>query len=104
MLTMKGSKHEGKGGGFEAQGEETPSMLVSSGDGDDEEDEDGEITPSPHSPPPKDLLSLGDLFSQQARIFIGVHRIKRPRMGTWAFGHCSACRHSPVLRWYILAY
>jgi hypothetical protein len=87
MQTTKGSRHKGKGGGFEAQGEETPSKLVSSGDGDDEEDEDeeeGEITPSPHSPPPKDLPSLGDLFSQQARIFIGVRRIKCPRMGTRA--------------------
>jgi hypothetical protein len=36
------------------------------GDGDEEEDEDveeGEITPSPHSLPPEDLPSLGDLFS-----------------------------------------
>jgi hypothetical protein len=45
---------------------ETPFEPKSSGDGNEEEDEDeldGEITPSPHSPPPKDLPPLGDHFS-----------------------------------------
>jgi hypothetical protein len=72
--TMKGSRHRSKGGGLgvppaqtttKAQGEETPSEPESSGDDNEEEDDDkeeGEITPSPHSPPPEDLLSLGDLF------------------------------------------
>jgi hypothetical protein len=51
-------------------GEETPSEPESSRDDNEEEDKDveeGEITLSPHSPPPEDLPSLGDLFSQQAR-------------------------------------
>jgi hypothetical protein len=36
------------------------------GDGDEEEDEykeEGEITTSPHSPPPEDLPSFGDPFN-----------------------------------------
>jgi hypothetical protein len=47
------------------RGEETPSEPESSGDGDveDEDNEEGEITPSSHSPPLVDLLLLGDLFS-----------------------------------------
>jgi hypothetical protein len=47
-----------------ARGEEITSEPESSGSG-DEEDEDeieGAITP-PHSLPPKDIPSLGDLFS-----------------------------------------
>jgi hypothetical protein len=75
-------------------GEETPSEPESSGDDDEEEDEDeeeGKITPSLPSlplkaPPPRP--SLGDLFSQQAGISIGL------------LTH----HHSPVLRWYILSY
>jgi hypothetical protein len=50
-----------------ARGEETPSESESLGDGDEEEDkneEEGDITPSPHSPPPKDLPSLDDLLGQ----------------------------------------
>jgi hypothetical protein len=44
--------------------------------------EDREIPPSPHSPPPEDLPSLGDLFSQQTGISVGARKIKRPWMGT----------------------
>jgi hypothetical protein len=50
---------------MKAQGEETPSEPESSGDDNEEEEhdkEEGEITPSPHSPPPEDLLSLGGMF------------------------------------------
>jgi hypothetical protein len=53
----------GGGGGLE----ETFSKPESSGDDDEVDDEDkeeGEITPSPHSPPPKDVPSIGDLCSQ----------------------------------------
>jgi hypothetical protein len=56
-------------------GEESPYEPESLGGGIKEEDEDkeeGEVTPPPHSLPPEDLPSLGDLFSQQAGIFIGV--------------------------------
>jgi hypothetical protein len=60
----------------------TPSEPESSGDDDDEEDEDeeeGEITPSPPPlPPPKDLPSLGNLFSQQAEISVGAHGQNTP--------------------------
>jgi hypothetical protein len=55
--------------------EETPSKPDSSGDGIEEEheyEEEGEITPPPHSPPPEDLPLVGDLFSQQAGISVGV--------------------------------
>jgi hypothetical protein len=38
---------------------------------------EGEVTPPPHSLPPDDLPSLGDIFSQQQRIFIDVHRPKQ---------------------------
>jgi hypothetical protein len=70
-----------------ARREETSSEPKSLGDGDDEEDEgeeEGEVTPSPHSPPPDYLLSLGDLFRQQAGISVGTHRLKRHLMGTRA--------------------
>jgi hypothetical protein len=65
-------------------GGEAPSELESSGDDDVEEDEDeevGEITPSPHSPPPEDVPSLGDLFSQQTGIFFGARQTKHSWMG-----------------------
>jgi hypothetical protein len=69
-----------------AKGEETSSKSKSMGDDDvevDEDEEEGEITPSRQSPPPpKDFPSLGDLFSQQAGISIGVCRMKHPRAGT----------------------
>jgi hypothetical protein len=80
-LECRPSDCEGTGGGG------TPFEPKSSGDGDEEEDEDeeeGEITLSSHSPPPEDLPSLGDLFSQQAEIFVGMHRTRRPRTGTEA--------------------
>jgi hypothetical protein len=71
----------------------TPSEPESSGDDDDEEDEDeeeGEITSSPPNlPPPKDLPSLGNLFSQQAEISVGAHRAKHPWARTVSY---------PVLR------
>jgi hypothetical protein len=44
----------------------------------------GEITLSPHSPPPEDLPSLGYLFIQQAGISIGARQLKRPQTGTGA--------------------
>jgi hypothetical protein len=46
---------------------------------DEEEDEYGEVgevTPPPHSPPHEDLPSLGDIFSRQVGISIGVHQLK----------------------------
>jgi hypothetical protein len=67
-----------------AHREETPSEPESSGDDDVEEGEDEEeeeITPSPQSPP-KNLPSLGDLFSQQAGISVGVRWTKCPWSGT----------------------
>jgi hypothetical protein len=66
------------------QGEETPSEPESSGDDDEEEDKDkeeGKITTSPHSLPPEDLPSLGDLFSQQQGISVGACQTKCPRTG-----------------------
>jgi hypothetical protein len=43
-----------------------------------------EITPSLQPPPPKDLPSLGDLFSRQAGISVGAPRQKRPQTGLLA--------------------
>jgi hypothetical protein len=95
MSTLKGSRQRRRlwsvtqavvrapGGG----GEETPSVPESSGDGYEEEGEDeeeGEIAPTPHSLPPEDLPSLGDLFSQQTRIYVGMRQTRRPRTGTRA--------------------
>jgi hypothetical protein len=62
-----------------ARGEDTPSEPEFSGGDDEEEDEDGdegEVTPLPHYPPSEDLPSLSDIFSQQAEIFIGAGRPK----------------------------
>jgi hypothetical protein len=67
-----------------ARGEETPSKTESLGDDDEEEDvdeEEGEITPSPHAPPLEDLPSHDDLFSQQAGISVAAHQTKHPRTG-----------------------
>jgi hypothetical protein len=66
-------------------GEKAPFESKSSGGDDEEEDEDGEVgevTPPPHSLSPKDLPSLGDIFSRQAGISVGTHRPKRPRTET----------------------
>jgi hypothetical protein len=62
-----------------AWGEETPSEPESSGGDNEEEDEgreEGEVTPPPHSPPSKDLPSLGDIFSRHAGISVGTHQPK----------------------------
>jgi hypothetical protein len=69
-----------------AQGEETPSEPESLGGGneEDEDEEDGEVSPLPHSPPPNDLPSLGDLFGQQAGINAAACQLKRPQIGTEA--------------------
>jgi hypothetical protein len=56
-------------------GEETPFEPECSGGGNEEVDEDneeGEVTPPPHSPVPKDRTSPGKVFSQQAGISVGV--------------------------------
>jgi hypothetical protein len=55
------------------RGDKSSSVPESSGGGIEAEHEDegageGEVTPPPHTPPPEDLPSLGDLFSQQAGI------------------------------------
>jgi hypothetical protein len=68
-----GSKAVGGGG------EKTPTEPESSGGDDEEEDESGEegdVTPLPHSPPPKGHPSLGDICSRQVGIFIGTRRLK----------------------------
>jgi hypothetical protein len=70
-----------------AQGEEIHSEPESSRD---EEEEEGEITSSPHSPPLEDLPSLGDLFSRQAGISIGARRAKLPRVDTGGFDRPTA--------------
>jgi hypothetical protein len=62
-----------------AREEDIPSVLESLRGDDEEEDEDreeGEVTPPPHSPLPKDLPLLGDIFSRQAGIFVGPRRLK----------------------------
>jgi hypothetical protein len=71
--------------GGKGMGEDTLSKPKSLGGDDEEEDEDGEegeVTPPPNFVPPKDLPSLGDIFSQQARITISVSRPKQPRTET----------------------
>jgi hypothetical protein len=69
VLTMKGSRYRGKGGGFgvppgRLRGRMGRKLPLSPNP--------REMTPSPHSPPPEGLPSLGDLFSQQARISVGI--------------------------------
>jgi hypothetical protein len=58
-----------------AQGEESPSEPKPSKGGVEEEDEDmeeGEVSPLPHSPLTEDLPSVDNLFSRQVGISIGV--------------------------------
>jgi hypothetical protein len=62
-----------------AWGEDTPFEPESAGGDDEEEDEDGEegeVTPPPHSPPHETLSSLGDIFSRQVGIAVGVCWLK----------------------------
>jgi hypothetical protein len=64
-----------------ARGEETPFELESLGGDDEEADEDkeeGEVTPPPHSLPPEDFPSFGALFSRQAGVSVGTRQPKRP--------------------------
>jgi hypothetical protein len=44
----------------------------------DEDGEEGEVTPRPHSPLHEALPLLGDIFSRQTGIAIGVCQLKRP--------------------------
>jgi hypothetical protein len=65
----------------EACGEETPSKSESSGDGGEEEDENGEgeiISPT-QSPTPENLLSLDELFGRQMGIPARIRQAKHPR-------------------------
>jgi hypothetical protein len=64
-----------------AWGEDTPSEPKSSG-GDDEDGEEGEVTPPTHSPLPEDLPSIGYIFIQKAGITIGARQLKPPQMET----------------------
>jgi hypothetical protein len=57
-----------------AQGEDTPSEPESSGE--DEDREEGKVTPPPHSLPCEALPLLGDIISRQAGIALDVHRLK----------------------------
>jgi hypothetical protein len=66
-----------RGGG----GEDTPTEPESSGGDDkelDEDGEEGEVTPPPHSLPCEALPSLGDTFSGQAGIVVGARQPKWP--------------------------
>jgi hypothetical protein len=65
----------------EVHGEKTPFESESSGDGREEEYEDGEgeIISPPHSPPPESLLLLGDLFGWLTRIPARARQATRPR-------------------------
>jgi hypothetical protein len=59
-----------------ACGEETPFEPEFTGGDDEEEDEDreeGEVTPHSHSSPPEDLPPLGNIFSRQLGISVSVH-------------------------------
>jgi hypothetical protein len=70
-----------------AWGEETTSEPESLGGDDQKEDEDeeeGEVTPLPHSQSPEDLRSPDDLFSQQAGTSVGARQPKHPWTGTVA--------------------
>jgi hypothetical protein len=68
-----------------ARGEDTSSEPESSKGDNEEEDEDGkelEVTPPPHSLPPEDLPSLGDIFNRQAGISVDVGQPKCSQMET----------------------
>jgi hypothetical protein len=70
-----------------AQGEESPSepeSLVGSVEEEDEDEEEGEVTPLRHSSAPEDLPLLDDLFSQKPGISIRACWPKQPQTGTRA--------------------
>jgi hypothetical protein len=84
LSTTNGCEHGGKGDRIgvssgRRQGRDTPFEPESSGGDGEEEDEDGEegeVTPPPHSLLSEDLPSLGDVFNWQAGISVGAHRLK----------------------------
>jgi hypothetical protein len=59
------------------RGEDTPSKPESLGE---EEEGEGEVTPSPIYLPRKTLTLLDDIISQQVGIVVGVHQPKRTRI------------------------
>jgi hypothetical protein len=86
MSTVNDCGHGGKGDGIGAPpeqwqghgggGEETPSEPVSMMKRRMNMERWGEVTLPPHSLPHEDLPSLGDIFSRQVGISIGVHQLK----------------------------
>jgi hypothetical protein len=93
MSTTKGGRHRGKGGSLGAplgrlRGRKGRKLPPSPNPWEMtmwrwmKTRKRGEITPSRQSLPPKDFPSLGDLFSQQVGISVGVCRTKHPRAGT----------------------
>jgi hypothetical protein len=86
VSTVNDCGHGGKGDGIGAPPEQWQGHGGGGGGNslrarvhDEEEDEYGEVgevTPPPHSPPHEDLPSLGDIFSRQVGISIGVHQLK----------------------------
>jgi hypothetical protein len=60
----------------------TVDMEAKETDLEDEDGEEGEVTPPPHSPLPEYLPSLGDIFIRQAGISISACWPKRPRTET----------------------
>jgi hypothetical protein len=90
---------------IKARGEESPSESESLGDDEEEEEEDedeeeGERT-SLHSPPPEDLPSLGNLFSRQAGMSVGVYWLKHPQTGD---GALSGPQPYQASHWHLLTY
>jgi hypothetical protein len=64
-----------RSGGGKAQGEDTPFEPESSGQDEEKEDEDGEegeVTPPPHSSLHEALPLFRDIFSRQAEIIVGA--------------------------------
>jgi hypothetical protein len=55
------------------RGEDTPSEPEST---DEEEEEEGEVTPLSLSPPHETIPPLGDIFSRQEGVTVNVHRSK----------------------------